>query len=645
MIYRPEIDGLRALAVLPVILFHAGFQFFSGGFVGVDIFFVISGYLITSIILSDMDNGNFSLLNFYERRARRILPALFFVILACIPLAWFLLLPKDLIVFSQGLIAVPLFSSNILFWQTADYFATASELNPLLHTWSLAVEEQYYLLFPIFMLLTYRLDLKITLGILILVSSLSLAFAQWGSINAVYFSFFMLPARGWEILIGAFAAFYLNKRITKIPSKWNQLFSFLGMLLIIFSIVYFDKQTPFPSLYTLFPTIGTVLIILFADKKTFIGHLLSGNIFVRIGLISYSAYLWHQPLLAFARHRIDSDLSNSILITLVILTFVLAHLSWRYIEAPFRNKKRFEQKKVFILAGLSSLLIIFLGIYGTSNQGHVNRIPMQAKISEFEMPSIANGWCFYSIDTIDSLEFGNQNLKCWLGKSPGKKVGLLFGDSFAGQYEPFWDKVGARADLRIHSVTTNWCFPSLNSAFGGRISSPAFDQCLLNREYVKEHLLDYDFLILAGGWGDLLAHEKFDNAIEFIKYASKKTRVIIMASPKQFDKNIMDAFKKSIWWHTDFDIEMISFDQDNIAQDANKTLYNLAKNNKNIMYIDRNSLFAVNNKLSDITLQNLPFHFDADHISIHGSHSAADIFMNSSKYSAFKDFLLIESPE
>lgn len=181
MDYRREIDGLRALAVLPVILFHAGFKVFSGGFVGVDVFFVISGFLITTIILAELEVGKFSLINFYERRARRILPVLFFVMLLCLPFAWMLLIPEDMRSFSHSLVAVSAFASNILFWGTSGYFDSAAELKPLLHTWSLAVEEQYYVFFPIFLMFAWRLGKRWILGALILVFFVSLALAQWAS--------------------------------------------------------------------------------------------------------------------------------------------------------------------------------------------------------------------------------------------------------------------------------------------------------------------------------------------------------------------------------------------------------------------------------------------------------------------------------
>jgi len=316
MQYRAEIDGLRALAVLPVILFHAGFEWFSGGFVGVDVFFVISGYLITTIIISEMAEGKFSIVNFYERRARRILPALFFVMAACLPFAWLWLTPADLKDFGQSLVAASAFSSNILFWIEGGYFATASELKPLIHTWSLAVEEQYYILFPIFLMLTWRLGIKWILILLSTVFFISLGIAQWGAYNSPTAAFFLLPTRGWELLVGVFAAFYLKYNTHLKSHSLNQALSLLGFGMIVYSIIAFDETTPFPSLYALVPTIGTGLLILCAVPKTFVHRLLSLKYIVGIGLISYSAYLWHQPLLAFARHRLLGDVSHSILIVL-----------------------------------------------------------------------------------------------------------------------------------------------------------------------------------------------------------------------------------------------------------------------------------------------------------------------------------------
>jgi peptidoglycan/LPS O-acetylase OafA/YrhL len=206
--YRREIDGLRAIAVIPVILFHAGFEGFGGGFVGVDIFFVISGYLITSIILTQKAAGTFSLPKFYERRARRILPALFLVMAACIPFAWLWLTPPDMVDFAESLFATPLFLSNHLFLSESGYFGTASELKPLLHTWSLSVEGQYYILFPLFLLGMWGLGTRWTVTTFAAIAMLSFALAHWGAYNEPAAAFFLLPTRVWEIAVGAFIAFY-----------------------------------------------------------------------------------------------------------------------------------------------------------------------------------------------------------------------------------------------------------------------------------------------------------------------------------------------------------------------------------------------------------------------------------------------------
>lgn len=382
MKHRREIDGLRSVAVIPVVLFHAGFQQFSGGFVGVDIFFVISGYLITSIIIAERDRNSFSLLKFYERRARRILPVLFFVLLCCLPFAWAWMLPAQMESFAKSIIAVCLFASNFLFWsESGGYFASASEEQPLLHTWSLAVEEQYYMLFPLFVMLVWRFGRRGLIGAIAAVAIASLALAQYGSQNFATANFYLPNTRAWELLAGSLCAFLL----TGGRQYSSNILSLAGLAVIFFSIFAYDGATPFPSLYAVVPVLGAVLIILFGAAETITARLLSTGPMVGIGLISYSLYLWHQPVFAFARIRSLTEPSPLLMGMLALGSVVLAYLSWRFIETPFRkgSGKPLLPTPAKILGGgaIAGCLFIGLGLYGLSDNGLQFRLPPQALIA------------------------------------------------------------------------------------------------------------------------------------------------------------------------------------------------------------------------------------------------------------------------
>lgn len=371
MKYRPEIDGLRAVAVIPVILFHAGFEAFSGGFVGVDVFFVISGYLITSIIMEEIQKGRFSIATFYERRARRILPALLVVVVACFPLsvAWFS--TEDFMRFTSSVIAVATFCSNILFWKESGYFDTAVELKPLLHTWSLGVEEQYYLVFPLLLAGAYRFARRHLLAVMVFACLAGLALAEYGVEHHPSATFYLLPTRGWELLLGSIVSLSLNRhRRASAGSEGAAAGVALagavtGLALVGVAIARFDSATPFPGLTAVVPAGGTALIIWSASSRNVVGRALSAAPVVRIGLMSYSAYLWHQPIFAFARYRATEPLSGELKAALIGLVLVLAYFSWRVVETPFRDRRRFSRNEVFGAAALGSLVIVAAGVIGS----------------------------------------------------------------------------------------------------------------------------------------------------------------------------------------------------------------------------------------------------------------------------------------
>ena len=537
MKYRPEIDGLRTIAVVPVILFHAGFGGFSGGFVGVDIFFVISGYLITTILINEHDEGRFSLINFYERRARRILPALFFVILCCLPFAWMWLLPDDFVDFGKSLLATALFSSNIYFWMDSGYFATANELKPLLHTWSLAVEEQFYIFFPLALMLFWRFGKRFLVGLLILAFVVSLGISHWAAYHKPDANFYLLPTRAWELLIGSFCAFWLQKRALPTASPITQLLGISGLGLIVYSIIFFDGTTPFPSLYALAPTVGTALIILFATKGTITSALLSLKPMVGVGLISYSAYLWHQPIFAFARHRSLLEPSHELMLGLSILSLALAYFSWKFVEAPFRNKKRVSRTKIFSMSGVGIVVsIVFAGSsllaegfsvrFGNRLSG-VNSI---ATVGNFNYLKQPKSNCTFHFDAksppkIDLVRLGVCQER--------EQLAYLIGDSHAASLRLSLEAEFELRNWSLISITMGGCIP-----VPGVSRKPFSDEvntaCRSLNETVHDILASNNKpVIMSSRWRLELEGYRYDNGQGGVEWGGGDWKVYVASDEKE----------------------------------------------------------------------------------------------------------------
>ncbi|ROO26352.1 acyltransferase family protein [Salinisphaera japonica] len=425
--YRPEIDGLRAVAVIPVILFHAGFSWVSGGFVGVDVFFVISGYLITAILLKDLQENRFSVVGFYERRARRILPALFSVLIVVTPLAIVWLRPSQLKDYSEALFATVAFSSNILYWLTAGYFEPNSDLNLLLHTWSLGVEEQFYLFFPLLLAYLWRRQgsrASIYIGV-ICFASILLAEVGWRVFPTA--NFYLLPSRAWELGAGSLCAFYLHAGNTQ---RSSQALSVVGLLLILSSVFWLTADTAFPSLATLLPVVGSALIILGSGSKDLIGRMLGSRPFVLVGKLSFSAYLWHQPLMALARLRSLTTPSPVLMGALAVASLGIAYLSWRFVEEPFRGRpgRRLlhTRSRVFSASALGSALLLAIGLSGYLGNGWPERqTPSGKSFSELKLENLIQ--INYGLSPRCEGHFTLSD-KCRTGPNPDV---LVWGDSYA----------------------------------------------------------------------------------------------------------------------------------------------------------------------------------------------------------------------
>ncbi|WP_417536680.1 acyltransferase family protein [Methylophaga sp.] len=377
MKYRPEIDGLRAIAVVPVVLFHAGFSLFPGGFVGVDIFFVISGYLISSIIYKEMDEGVFSAGKFYERRAKRLLPALFVVLFACIPFAYLWQLPNEFSAFSKSIISVVTFTSNILFWLESGYFSEAAELKPLLHTWSLAIEEQFYIVFPLVLFILHRFC-RAWLAMIIGASVIaSFSLAWYSSTVFPDANFYLLPTRAWELGAGILISFGMRRNVWGWSEKSREFASLIGLGMIFAALIFFDEDMPLPGGGTLLPVLGTALVILTSDKNTLVGRLLSLRLLVRVGLISYSAYLWHQPIFAFARIRLYENVPDWVYGILIVTTFTLAWISWRFVEKPVREECFMPRQIVLAVSFFALVGAGTVGVGGLFISSSTLRVPEQ----------------------------------------------------------------------------------------------------------------------------------------------------------------------------------------------------------------------------------------------------------------------------
>ncbi|MEO1482334.1 MAG: acyltransferase family protein [Myxococcota bacterium] len=461
MRYRAEIDGLRAVAVVPVIFFHAGLELFSGGYVGVDVFFVISGYLITTLIVNALDRGDFSIARFYERRARRILPALLLVVLASLPFAWAWLTPSDMRGFAAGIVGLATFSSNFVLWQQSGYFDTGAELNPLLHSWSLAVEEQFYVLFPVFLCLVWRFGKSLLFPLIGMLFVSSLLLGEWAVGSYPDAAFFLLPTRGWELLLGALCALTLRRPGPKLTGLGANAASLGGLGLVAFAVFSFDRTTPTPSLATLIPTAGTALVILGANRGTIAHSLLSTRPAVAVGLVSYSAYLWHQPIIAFFRVRFGTELDIRGVIFCVALAFLLAIVSWRFVEQPFRHGMRIGTRPVLTISFVALATLSAVGAVAIAMDGFRDRFDRKF------------------LEIVDEGE-SRPTARAILGAEEGPFEVAVLGDSHANALLDALEDALLREGISAHVLTKNGCPP----AYGlWRHDLPFRDSC--NVHYTK----------------------------------------------------------------------------------------------------------------------------------------------------------------
>ena len=469
MVYRPEVDGLRALAIIATLFFHAEIFGVTGGYVGVDLFFVISGYLITNILLIEMKEGRFSLKKFYERRCRRILPALVFVMAAVTIAAWFILLPYDFKNFGRSLAATSTFWANIFFWRQVGYFDAAAHTKPLLHCWSLSLEEQFYILFPLLLLFLFRrFGLRLWRAILVTaIISFAVSIVQVKTQPSA--AFYLLHTRAWEFLLGSLAAVYPYH---KLPSKMVTPLAMLGLAGIIAPMFFYSDQTTFPGLAALPPCLGAAVIIYIHQpgcQVSWVGRWLALPTLTGLGKISYSLYLWHWPLLVFPRYIYDAPLGLQGRLLALGAATVLAFISWRFVENPVRQRQVLKSPRlVFIFSILSIVVFTVGGRTIRYTDGFPSRVPEQARmyaLAAEDSYQVTRPTPYFKT-TIDGVEY---EVNVWTMGPPDRQPEMiLWGDSHAGMWRAAFDRLAEQYSLPGLVVDHRLCPPLYNESEPGR---------------------------------------------------------------------------------------------------------------------------------------------------------------------------------
>lgn len=632
--FRYDINGLRAYAVMLVVLFHFNASGFSAGFIGVDIFFVISGFLMTKIILKGIHSNAFSFLQFILARAIRILPALLVLILVLGIIGYLLLIPEDYITFSKNAISSILFISNILYFKdSGSYFSTESHENILLHTWSLSIEWQFYFFLPIILLIILKIfkNLNYLTATIILGFILSFLVSIYLTPQNQSFSFYLLPTRAWEMLIGSIV-FLVTQKSSKAYIKYSKLFEFIGFVLLFTSLLLFDSNTLWPGYSALLPSIGTAFII-FANNNS---KITNNIICQQLGNASYSIYLWHWPIVYFINYLAFNSLLISF--TGIVTSILIGFVSYKVVETPSRYKLN-QYSPLLQSAILVSCIIVVITqlLYIYTNKGIPNRADNNytKSIQPLAFPFPENGWCFYNIDNNPQLTIGNDGLKCRIGSNaPTAKNILLFGDSYAGHNIPFWDLIGKAENLSINAITTNWCYPSLSTGFTGPASSRAYNQCLINRKFVANHYKDYDMVILAGRWSSvyLQSNDVKDLHDLISTLQTNNINTIVMDAPPFYGYNVANQYKRFLWFNKTSLLEPLPNSDINTEQ-ANISLQNSTKKFKHLLFLTRTDLYPPTNSMS------MPYSYDGGHLNIYGSVSSAQYFMKSEKFNHFKYFI------
>lgn len=611
MKYRKEIDGLRAIAVLPVIFYHSSIPFFKSGFIGVDIFFVISGFLITSIIHNEMEFNTFSIASFYERRVRRLLPALFLVIAVTFPLSFYFLAPQYYKNFSQSVVATQFFSSNILFWLTGNYFDQSSELKPLLHTWSLAVEEQYYLFYPILLIFLYKYSKNIILLVLFFIFSFSLILNIYISKSSPSAAFYLLHTRAWELLLGGLAFYYSIYYSRYYSNRIANILSTLGLLVILGSFVYYGNTLASPMLSMLAPTFGAALVLIFTNPSSLSYKILGSLFLTSIGLISYSAYLWHQPILAIARHTKITEITHKESFFLILFILLLSYLTWRFVERPFRNISFITREILFKYSLFTGLVFLFVGMVGHLTNGFIFRTPPSHIPPAYFQYYYKNKQIKNGIDGKPCMSETDSICKVNSVNSPLARNILLVGDSHSGDYTNNFRNFLIDRNYNGSQMSVAGCgFVYSQFSRHNGLCGKSFNTLL---DYVKNNQVD-DIIFITSMYDHIVSNSDILSTVDLLTEIKQNTKRLWVFTPRfTLSHDPLRAANLNL-------LSQLSIITPLFHTKIDDMLSSLEDSNKNIiLFNEMKSLFILSNKDPGIfnahTLDNIPLYVDTNHLN------------------------------
>lgn len=508
MKFRTDIEGLRGLSVLAVVLYHFQLVGISGGFVGVDVFFVISGYLITSIVIRDIDNRTFTLTTFYERRIRRLVPALFLMIAVVFAAGYLTLLPNALEALAESGTAAVLFVSNHHFWGTGGYFDPARSGSPLMHTWSLAIEEQFYIVYPVLLMAIAAVAARSRLKVIIVCAIVSFGIALWGMNHHPNAAFYLAPARAWELMTGAIVAM-VSPRLP-LSRLCSEAIGLAGLAMILIGAVMYADSTPFPGMTALLPVTGAALVILGGSNgalPTTASRVLSLRFIRGLGSISYSLYLWHWPILLFATARLPYEMTPQVRTGLVMLSLLVSYASWRFVERPFRGTEGIlSRRSIFSLAAISAGLLILVAFSIRANDGYPARYDFNLPEQDFRQV-YREGSCLLQSETaVDSYKLSN----CRAGHAGAPSNILVWGDSHAAHLIPGLDEIGKRDGFQFYQASYGGCPPLAEPVVGD-------DQCGKFQQSIMDILSEdktISTVVISANWGVYAARGDIVSAIE-----------------------------------------------------------------------------------------------------------------------------------